>query len=51
MVAFQDGQVGFDELPDYLAANAALARENQITCWSNVESFDRDVHIKFPPIA
>ena len=51
VVAFQDGQVGFDELPDYLAANAALARENQITCWSNVESFDRDVHIKFPPIA
>ena len=51
VVAFQDGQVDFSELPDYLATNAALAREHRITCWSNVESFDRDVHIKFPPIA
>jgi hypothetical protein len=51
VVAFQDGQVEFSELPAYLATNARLARERGITCWSNVESFDRDVHIKFPPIA
>ncbi|MBM4060742.1 MAG: DUF5109 domain-containing protein, partial [Planctomycetes bacterium] len=48
---FQDGQVDYAELPDYLRTNAELARRNGITCWSNVESFDRDVHIKFPPIA
>ena len=51
VVAFQDGQVDYAELPDYLRTNAELARKNGITCWSNVESFDRDVHIKFPPIA
>ncbi|MEM8713332.1 MAG: DUF4434 domain-containing protein, partial [Planctomycetota bacterium] len=51
VVAFQDGQVEFSELPDYLAANSELARAHGIASWSNVESFARDVHIKFPPIA
>jgi hypothetical protein len=50
-VAFQDGQVEFAQLPDYLQINSDLARQHGITCWSNIESFDRDVHIKFPPIA
>ncbi len=50
-VAFQDGQVDFAELPDYLAVNAALARRHGIQVWSNVESFDRDMPIKFPPIS
>jgi hypothetical protein len=50
IVAFQDGQVAFEELPDYLRANAELARKHGIASWSNVESFDRDVHIKFPPL-
>ena len=31
--------------------NSRLARKHGLTCWSNTESFDRDVHIKFPPIA
>lgn len=51
VVAFQDGTVPFAELPDHLAANAALARRHGLASWSNVESFDRDVHVKFPPIA
>ncbi|QDV06757.1 hypothetical protein Poly30_22720 [Planctomycetes bacterium Poly30] len=51
VVAFQDGQVLYSELPDYLATNADLSRRHGITSWSNVESFDRDVHLKFPPIA
>ncbi len=51
VVAFQDGQVDYAELPGYLKTNADLVRQHKITCWSNVESFDRDVHIKFPPIA
>jgi len=50
IVAFQDGHVPLEYLPDYLAANRELATKRGIASWSNVESFDRDVHIKFPPI-
>jgi hypothetical protein len=50
IVAFQDGNVAFEDLPDYLLANHELAKKHGITSWSNVESFERDVHIKFPPI-
>ena len=50
IVAFQDGHIDYVDLPDYLATNLALARQAGITCWSNTESFDRDMPIKFPPI-
>jgi hypothetical protein len=50
IVAFQDGQVAFSELPDYLAVNTQLAARHGIASWSNVESFDRDMPIKFPPL-
>ncbi len=50
IVAFQDGQVDFPELKDFLTVNAELARKHGLTSWSNVESFDRDMPIKFPPI-
>jgi hypothetical protein len=50
IVAFQDGHVDYLELPDYLRANVRLAREHGIACWSNVETFDRDMPIRFPPI-
>lgn len=50
IVAFQDGHVDFLDAPDYLATNLRLAREAGLTCWSNVETFDRDMPIKFPPI-
>ena len=50
IVAFQDGQVGLDELKDYLDINGTLAAKHGLTSWSNVESFDRDMPIKFPPI-
>lgn len=50
IVAFQDGQVDFLDLPRYLAVNLRLAREAGMTCWSNVESFDRDTPMKFPAI-
>lgn len=49
-VAFQDGQVGYNELKDYLEVHKGLADEFGIESWSNVESFDRDMPIKFPPI-
>ena len=50
IVAFQDGHVTLPELPDYLKATKKLANENGITLWSNIESFDRDMPIKFLPI-
>lgn len=50
IVAFQDGQIDYPVLKDYLSANAELARKHGLISWSNVESFDRDMPIKFPPI-
>jgi hypothetical protein len=50
IIAFQDGHVELLEAPDYLATNMRLARQAGIACWSNVETFDRDMPIKFPPI-
>lgn len=50
IVAFQDGNVAYDDLPHYLEANRTLASRYGISSWSNVESFDRDMPIKFPPI-
>ena len=49
-VAFQDGHCEFHELSDYLAVNRHLAEKYGIECWSNCESFDRDMPIRFLPI-
>ena len=51
IVAFQDGNVDYSELHDYLEVNSRLARKYGLTSWTNVESFDRDMPIKFPPIS
>jgi len=50
VVAFQDGHVEFDELPEYLSMNRELARRHGMESWSNLETFDRDMPIKFLPI-
>ncbi len=50
IVAFQDGQVDYDQLPDFLAANRELIARHGMRAWSNVESFDRDMPFNFPPI-
>jgi len=50
IVAFQDGHVDYDELPDFLAANKEIADKNGIECRTNSETFDRDMPIKFLPI-
>lgn len=50
ILAFQDGQVNYGELYDYLKVNKALADKYGMHCWSNVESFDRDMPIRFLPI-
>lgn len=49
IVAFQDGQMSFLDLPNYLKVNRELATRYGLRCWSNLESFDRDMPIKFPP--
>lgn len=50
IVAFQDGHVDYPVLQEYLTVNAELARRYGIASWSNVETFDRDMPIDFPPI-
>lgn len=50
ILAFQDGQVDYHELKDYLTANRELAQKFGMDCWTNVESFDRDMPIRFLPI-
>ena len=50
ILAFQDGHVDYHELKDYFALNKSLASEYGMRCWTNAESFDRDMPIKFFPI-
>ncbi|MCQ0113070.1 DUF4434 domain-containing protein [Zhouia amylolytica] len=49
-VAFQDGHVDFHELEDFLQINKELADKHGLASWTNIESFDRDMPIKFMPI-
>jgi hypothetical protein len=51
IVAFQDGQVEFGELPVYMEINSRLARKHGLQPWSNVETFERGMPINFLPIA
>jgi hypothetical protein len=50
IVAFQDGQVDFLELPEFMAINKALAGKHGLRSWSNVETFERGMPIDFLPI-
>ena len=50
VVAFQDGHVEYDELESYLSVNKSLADKYGLQSWTNTESFDRDIPIKFMPI-
>ena len=50
IVAFQDGHCEYDELEDYIKVNKALADKYNMISWTNCESFDRDMPIKFLPI-
>jgi hypothetical protein len=47
--AFQDVQVHYQELPAFTSGIKDLGQKHGITIWANVESFDRDMPIKFPP--
>ncbi|MCL6264990.1 DUF4434 domain-containing protein [Flagellimonas myxillae] len=50
IVAFQDGHVDYDKLEEYLVINKKLADTYGMRSWTNIESFDRDMPIKFLPI-
>lgn len=50
IVAFQDGQVDFLELPTFMEINTRLAHKHGLRPWSNVESFERGMPIDFLPI-
>ena len=50
ITAFQDGHCDYHELENYLHVNCILAEKYGMECWSNCESFDRDIPIKFLPI-
>ncbi len=49
-VAFQDGHIEYDELDAFFTVNKKLADEFGLQCWTNAETFDRDMPIKFLPI-
>ena len=47
--AFQDGQIHYQELPKFISGVSDLGKKHGVTIWSNLETFDRDMPIKFPP--
>jgi hypothetical protein len=49
-VAFQDGHIDYDELDMFFSVNKRLADRYGMQCWTNAETFDRDMPIKFLPI-
>ncbi len=50
IVAFQDGHVDFFELSSYLEINRKLTDRFNMQCWTNCETFDREMPIKFLPL-
>ena len=49
-VAFQDGHIDYHELEAFFTVNKKMADKYGLQCWTNAESFDRDMPIKFLPI-
>jgi hypothetical protein len=50
IVAFQDGHLDYEQLSDFFSINKELADKYGLQCWTNAETFDRDMPIKFLPI-
>lgn len=48
--AFQDGHIDYDELDAFFEVNKRLADKYGMKCWTNAETFDRDMPISFLPI-
>jgi Domain of unknown function (DUF5109) len=49
-VAFQDGHIDYSELDSFFGIHKQLADRYGMQCWTNAETFDRDMPIKFLPI-
>jgi len=45
-----DGHVNFSELEEFMSGTAEILQEYNVEHWSNLETFDRDMPWKFPPI-
>ena len=45
-----DGHVQFKDLESYVKATCEVFQKHGIAYWSNLETFDRDMPWKFPPI-
>ena len=50
IIAFQDGNCPLENLPDFLTLNKSLTDRHHMHCWTNSETFDRDMPIRFLPI-
>ena len=48
--AFMDGHVDFRELDSFMAATREVSDRFGVEFWRNLETFDRDMPWKFPPI-
>lgn len=48
--AFQDGHIDYNELDAFFTVNKRLADKYGMQCWTNAETFDRDMPIRFLPI-
>lgn len=48
--AFMDGHVDFKDLESYVKATYEVFQKYGVAYWSNLETFDRDMPWRFPPI-
>ena len=48
--AFMDGHVDFNELESFVKATHEVFKKHGVAYWSNLETFDRDIPWRFPPI-
>ena len=48
--AFMDGHTAFSSLEGFVAATADVCAKHGVEFWSNLETFDRDMRWRFPPI-
>ena len=48
--AFMDGHVDFKDLESYVNATYEVFQKHEVAYWSNLETFDRDMSWRFPPI-